>query len=307
MEISAKIIADSVSQTGKRITTLQLCYPRFIHGEVMTHRMFSRNAMSSRAVPVRKMIEQVHNKPAMPIHWGMNQKGMQASEEINKEDKQIVEWIWGMSATHAAADAQHLVDYNIHKQVVNRLLEPFQWMHTVVTATEWDNFFRLRLHEDAQPEIYELARVMHKVMEESQPEELTEGGWHLPYVDNLKVDDNAIIIAGRRLGKYVTKKQLEEKYLETALACSVARCARVSYLNHDQSEPNIDKDLKLAKMLHESGHMSPFEHIAKPMIEDKLADKETHDVLMDGETHVDKDGFVWSGNFKGWVQYRNLV
>jgi thymidylate synthase ThyX len=82
--ISAKIIADSISESeyGDRITTFELEYPRFIHGELMTHRLFSRNAASSRAIPINKMMDQVLTAPAMPVEWGLNKSGMQAEEML---------------------------------------------------------------------------------------------------------------------------------------------------------------------------------------------------------------------------------
>ena len=149
--IEAKVILDSVSPAGKRITTLQLKYHRFIHSEFMTHRAFSRNSMSSRAVPVAKMIEQVRNDPAMPVHWGKNQPGMQARDDLTGEALINAQMAWRGAAAKAADSAQLMMDNGLAKQVANRILEPFQWMHTVVTATEWDNFFALRCHPDAQP------------------------------------------------------------------------------------------------------------------------------------------------------------
>ena len=192
MKIEAKIIADSISTAGKRITTMQLCYPRFIHSEFMTHRMFSRNAMSSRAVPVAKMIEQVRSNPAMPIHWGTNQPGMQASAVLSNEmdarlgtsPRQYVKTLWEHVAEDAANIAERMAQLGAHKQIVNRILEPFQWMHTVVTATEWDNFFELRCHPDAQPEINALACAMRDAMQASTPTERLEYEWHLPYVSD---------------------------------------------------------------------------------------------------------------------------
>ncbi len=281
--ITAKIIADSVSKDGVRLTTMQLCYPRFIHGEFMTHRMFSRNAMSSRAVPVKKIIDQVRNNPAMPIHWGANQAGMQAEQEV--EDTVRAKVYWEEAAATAAKYAEELSSYEVHKQVVNRILEPFQFMHTVVTATEWDNFFALRLHKDAQPEIYELSRCMLEAMNNNEPTELVEGQWHIPYVDMFDF-----------VRRPINQKQYSYD-VDTALKCSVARCARVSYLNHDQSQPSIEKDLKLYQMLYDSKHLSPFEHQASPMQSDSV----------DGVTHTDRLGNKWSGNFRNWIKYRKLI
>lgn len=281
--ITAKIIADSISTKGVRITTMELNYPRFIHSEFMTHRQFSRNASSSRAIPVEKQIHQVFNTPATPIHWGKNQPGMQARKEIDFPT--LAQDIWKYASELAVDRAYELKDLDIHKQIVNRLLEPFQYIKVIVTATEYDNFFKLRCHEDAQPEMYELARCMKEAMEESTPKLLKHGEWHLPYVD----------FPGPR-GK--------ELSLEKAIKCSVARCARVSYLNHDNSNPNIEKDIALADKLLEAGHMSPFEHQATPM---DFA-KDTYALAWEkGVTHKDRKDNFWSGNFRGFLQYRQLL
>lgn len=246
MKIEAKIIADSISTAGKRITTMQLCYPRFIHSEFMTHRMFSRNAMSSRAVPVAKMIEQVRNDPAMPIHWGKNQPGMQAHEELKGKAKSNAIENWKQAAVYAADTAEYLSADGAHKQIVNRILEPFQWMHTVVTATEWDNFFELRCHADAQPEIHALACAMRDAMKESSPTTRFDFVWHLPYVAD---------------------EERERIAIDDLRKISAARCARVSYLKHDGAAPNIEDDLKLFERLAGGKpiHASPLEHQAVPL------------------------------------------
>lgn len=290
MSISAKIVADSISKHGIRLTTMELNYPRFIHSEFMTHRMFSRNASSSRAIPIEKMLEQVSNNPAMPIHWGKNQSGMQAREETNALIRGCTrEEQWLAVAKWSLHKAKLFAESGYHKQIVNRLLEPFQYIKVIVTATEWDNFFKLRLHKDAQPEMYELARVMKEAMIGSVPEVLEHGEWHLPYVPT-------------NVQEYGLWDGLESDCpvfnYEKAIKCSVARCARVSYLNHDNSTPNIDKDIALADMLLEAGHMSPLEHVCTPMQEGLWAQ---------GMTHLMNDGSRWSSNLREWVMYRNII
>lgn len=279
--ITAKIIADSVSEHGIRLTTMELNYPRFIHSEFMTHRQFSRNASSSRAIPVEKQIHQVFNTPATPIHWGKNQPGMQARKEIDFPT--LAQDIWKYASELAVDRAYELKDLDIHKQIVNRLLEPFQYIKVIVTATEYDNFFKLRCHEDAQPEMYELARCMKEAMDSSTPDVLEPGEWHLPYILN------------------------EDCYKTTTdnfIKLSVARCARVSYLNHDNSNPNIEKDIALADKLLEAGHMSPFEHQATPI----AFAKDTYELAWEkGVTHKDRKDNFWSGNFRGFLQYRQLL
>ena len=151
----------------------------------MTHRVFSRNASSSRAIPVEKIIRAIRETPAMPVSWGKNQKGMQAHENVDAETARQAEMIWLQGADLAIQTAQQLVDLGIHKQIANRVLEPWAVMSTIVTATDWDNFFELRRHKDAQPEIHELADRMFEAMEGSTPTVLTDSGpdsWHLPYI-----------------------------------------------------------------------------------------------------------------------------
>ncbi len=236
-----KVIADSVSQAGHRITTLQMCYPRIIHAEFLTHRVFSRNSSSSRAIPVAKVIAQVRDNPAMPVHWGANQAGMQARAEV--QDKAEAERLWRRAANDAANNAQEMLNLGLHKQVANRVLEPYQWMHTIVTSTEWGNWDSLRRHEDADPNIARLAQLIHEARKASSPVTLTMGTWHLPYI-----------------------KESENLSELDALKVSAARCARVSYLTHDGKEPNVDADLLLFKRLAGGSpiHASPLEHQATP-------------------------------------------
>lgn len=265
-QMMVKIIADSINENGQRITTFQLKYPRFIHSEVMTHRVFSRNASSSRAIPVKKMIEQVRNNPAMPIHWGANQSGMQAVDELTEKSLSYVKNEWLFAAINAASTAETMQKLGLHKQVSNRILEPFQHIHVVLTATDFDNFLELRYHEDAQPEIYALASLIKDALETNKPKLLKQGEWHLPYVSDSE------------------KESLD---IDTQLKLSTARCCRVSYLNHDQTKPEIEKDVALFERLVGSAplHASPLEHQARP--ENKLE-------------------FCGVSNLKGWVQYRKL-
>ncbi len=271
--ISAKIIADSIAENGVRLTTMQLTYPRFIHSEFMTHRVFSRNASSSRAIPVAKMLEMVRNEPAMPIHWGKNQAGMQASEELSLAGREYSEALWRKAANKAADIAEEMMKLGLHKQATNRILEPFQHIHVVVTATEWDNFYSLRAHPDAQPEIHELAIQMLNAQKASTPRQLKAGEWHAPYVSDEE----------RRL-----YENAEDKFLLAKV--SAARCCRVSYLKHDGTKASVEEELALCERLvgSEPLHASPFEHQAVPDISEGAA-------------------YELFGNLNGWVQYRKLI
>lgn len=285
--IKATIIADSVSEAGDRITTFELEYPRFILAEVNTHRLFSRNSASSRAIPIEKMIEMIENSPAVPSQWGKNQSGMQANSKFEKQsDIMTCEWLWREAAKSAVKSAKELQSKGLHKQIVNRVLEPFQTMKTIVTATEFDNFFWLRCHTDAQPEIHVLADLMYEEYTKNEPQMLKAGEWHLPYVSNVE----------------------EVGGLENAKKISASCCAQVSYRKTDDS---LEKALKIYDMLVTMTpvHASPFEHIATPIDYEGMGYSPEEGGCWDAEgvTHINKDGNLWSNNLKGWVQYRQLI
>lgn len=323
--IEAKIVLDSVSPTGKRITSFELVYPRFIHSELMTHRHFSRNAASSRAIPVRTMIADLRRSVAMPVHWGKNQPGMQAREqhdapiymeEYVQSDHDVdlfhrrvfaytKEKAWLRAAEKAIEAAEAFDAAGYHKQIVNRVLEPFMHMRVLVTSTEYSNFFALRCHPDAQPEFQELARKMKAAYDESVPTFLDYGEWHLPYVNDSDyravfdyVWENGGQVVDPTHGRVVSDSEIKE----TLLKVSVARCARVSYKTHDNKIPTIEKDLELYDRLVGSVplHASPTEHQATP---DRLrynsAMGEYYDDLYVSEP--------LHGNFIGWKQYRKSL
>ena len=292
--ISAKIVADSINSNGNRITTYELEYHRYIHGEVMTHRLFSRNAMSSRAVPVAKMIEQSNT---VPIHFGKNQAGMQA--DFEHEDIEAGKEFWEEAKHNAIETAANLTALGFHKQVVNRLLEPFQMMKIVLTATEFENFFWLRCDKDAQPEIQELAHLMFECREESEPELLKAGEWHTPYVEHFRASDGDALLEYHVANVAVTA--------EEAIAISSSCCAQVSYRNIDNS---FEKAMKVYERLGVGSnkiHASPFEHVAKPVEFFEEPHPADEYFMQDGVTHVDRYSNPWSGNFKGWVQHRQLL
>lgn len=273
MTIEVKVISDSISPLKSRLTTFALRYPRFIHAEFMTHRVFSRNASSSRAIPVKKVFKTIQDDPAMPVHWGKNQKGMQADEEVDNFTAEICQSLWLEARDKVLDIASSLEGMGIHKQVVNRLLEPWSHISVVVTATEWDNFFMLRCHPDAQPEIRELAEKMCALYYSHTPVRVDYGQWHLPFIKDKE-----------RLAPGHYGKDGRPKNEPLLIKASTARCARVSYLTHDNKDPVLDEDIGLHDKLLSSKHMSPFEHPATPM------------------ANLD-----FSGNFRGWMQYRKMI
>ena len=274
MTITAKIIEDSISPTRARLVTYQLRYPRFIHAELMTHRLFSRNASSSRAIPVQRLLADIEEDPAMPVHWGVNQKGMQAHEEMDAFQISAAKALWLEARDNALSYARALDGMGLHKQLTNRITEPWAHISVVCTATEWDNFFMLRCHPDAQPEIKALADQMRDLYYSQTPRALDPGQWHLPYIKDEE-----------RFAPGSYNKSGKLKNVGNLIRASIARCARVSYLTHDKKEPDLALDILLHDRLFDSKHMSPFEHIATP----------------------NADPTTWSGNFKGWIQYRKTL
>lgn len=270
MSYSCRILADSITRNNNRLTTMEITYPRFVHSELMTHRAFSRNAASSRAIPVSKMIERIQSEPAQPLRWGSSKAGMTQGDELGDRDRTAAIGIWLSSMESAVNHAHLLVELGVHKSIVNRILEPYAWMTTIVSATEWYNFFHLRLAGDVQPELQYIAALMHVEHTISIPAGITLDDpvpWHLPLVRLEDLDEFTAGVFS----------------VDDLIKLCVARCARVSYLTHDgRRDPSAD--FKLHDQLLASGHWSPFEHAATP----------THHSI------------TLSGNFRGWTQYRKM-
>jgi len=268
---NATVLADSRSSVNQsRLTTMELRYPRCIHSEFMTHRRFSRNAASSRAIPIEKMIEAVTINPFIPHHWGKNQPGMQANEEVDIGIQGDCVDVWLNARADAVIHAQRLHQLGIHKQIVNRLLEPWMWITIICSGTEdaWANFFALRCHHMAEPHLNILANLARRQYEDSTPVDLAVGQWHLPLF-GFEGDD-----------LYTGRKQAE---------ISAARCARVSYLTH-AGKRDVQADLDLFQRLAGSRpiHASALEHQA-------MCIEDTEDMVV-------------GGNFgRGWYQFRKMI
>lgn len=241
------MLLDSVGPRGVRLTTLEVTFPRFVLAEFNTHRVFSRNSASSRAVPTAKLIERVEREPAMPLEWGRNKAGMSASEELTGGEAAAAAAIWLRGRDDAVVRARELLALNVHKQELNRILEPFLWHTVIVTATEWTNFFKLRCAANAQPEIRAAALAMRAAIDASEPRSLDLGDWHTPLVQG---DEEALDAETRR-------------------CVSAARCARVSYLTHEGTR-EIARDLELCERLRADRHLSPFEHVATPASDERF-------------------------------------
>lgn len=301
MSIKAEIIADSINPQGCRLTTYILEYPRFVHAEPMTHRMFSKNAASSRAIPIEKMIQQVIDNPAMPVWWGKNQSGMQAKEELNNTDKypvtiknttlgteekieattlELAKRYWLQARDNAISSVRVLNEIGLHKQIANRILEPWFNIRIILSGTEFENFFALRAHPDAQPEIQALAYKMLEEYNKSEPKKLKEGEWHIPFGD--KIDEQRVLQAHDTIYHELKTPFLNERLNEVKCKIAIARCARVSYFNYEGKD-DYEADIKLCDRLFGNvpRHLSPTEHVAQATNDNKFI-----------------------GNFKGFKQYR---
>ena len=261
MAYSARVLLDSVSPAGVRLTTLEVTFPRFVLAEFNTHRSFSRNSSSSRAVPTAKLIERVQSDPAMPLEWGRNKPGMSASETLTGDDAEVAKRVWLQARDSATEHAKRLMELNVHKQELNRILEPFLWHTVIVSATEWENFFDLRCAPNAQPELRAAALLMREALRESGARPIDYGQWHTPLI---APDEESLDLEIRR-------------------RVSVARCARVSYLTHEGVRA-IERDIELYERLRDDRHLSPFEHVATPSLDESF-----------------------HANFRGWVQMRREV
>lgn len=317
--VKAKVIADSISiVSGKRITTIEAEFPRIILAEFNTHNAISKNASSSRAIPVPKMLEQVRDYPAIPARFGAANKGMQdaglfAGPIEYMGDVLGPEEYWREAAHHAAYFAEAFHEAGYAKQICNRLLEPFQMMKVVMTATDWENFFWLRDHGAADPTIEQLAKAIKATRDTSTPVPLTPGEWHTPYYKE------GFWQHYRTLETYLTTKvDIHGNTLQDALDISASCCAQVSFRSLDDT---MDKARGVVAKLNLKGeepdqpvHASPLEHQATPVEECVVNDNGTavnHIALPStwerGITHVSRDGVFGSGNLNDWIQHRQLV
>ena len=296
--IKATVICDSVSEQGVRLTTFEIEYPRIVMSEFNTMRAISKNSSSSRAIPVSKMLEHTKIINLKPIYFGSKKSGMQAGDELQGDALEKVKLLWEEALDYASYYSETLDRLGVAKEVCNRLVEPFQLVKVVCTATDWENFFNLRLHPDADPNICMLAYKMYQAMQESEPVELKAGEYHLPYVD---FDNKFGYIADQTI-----------LTLEEAVKISAASCASVSYRTEGMTLEKADKIFDML-IKAEVVHSSPFEHLATPV---KPKFNELGKVRVncsepqsweDGITHMNKQGQLCSGNLRGFIQYRHLL
>lgn len=259
--IKAKIVQDSSLPTGERLLTFSVMYGRLIHSELLRHRAASHSVKSSRAIPTHKYRAEVMENIYVPVKFGTKKKGMQAGEPTFLT-KFYGEKIWKLSSKFACFFHWMMEKFGIHKEVANRVLEPYVWVEETITveADALKEIANLRVHDDAQEDVRRIVEEMVYEMDRSTPVELNQGQWHVPYVVRRQVENEMIY----------TDNNGNKLTLDQAIVCSAARCARSSYANHDNSMSSYDKDIGLAKQLvgSEPMHLSPFEHQARPFTDD---------------------------------------
>lgn len=307
-----EVLSSRSTQSWRTVNTLHLRYPRIIHGEMMTARVFNRNARSSRAVPIETLLKEIRNDPFIPWHWTGHKKGMQGvpghdalvymptpaadCDDTWTEMSNVEGWLWARDRAVEAAEAFGKAGY--HKQVANRLVEPFMWMDLLVTSTHWANFLHLRDHEAAEPHIRDLAVLVGKVLDQAQPTDLDVGEWHLPYIT---AEDHA-----EAAKRFVLQKDATD-FLKKV---SAARCARISYKPFD-GNGSYERELERYDGLvnADAVHASPLEHQCSP---DRMLLRETS--LYDDEDRVIREvsamGFEFPelhASLTGWIQARKLV
>jgi len=281
---SVEVLADSVSPDRVRLVTLLTTYPRFIHAEMLRHRVFSHSVASSRAIPTERLIKQVADDPFVPETFNKRVKGMGVGEPLSGYEHDRARYLWKKAAQEAINCAIGLNDpvLGVDKSRVNRILEPFLFVTDIITATEWGNFFALRDHPDAQPELQKIARMMREAMEASDPFKLEYGEWHMPLLTSDEYPE-ALAECGAT------------HYWDDWKRVSAGRCARVSYDKQSEMEDHISS-INRANRLIESGHMSPFEHVARPMGYNEIEEEDGRDPHQS-----------FCGNFRGWIQMRKEI
>ncbi len=306
---SCRIIKDSISDAGTRLTTYEVCYPRMVHQEMLTHRVFSRNSASSRAIPVSKMLSRIKEDPAMPVYWGKNQAGMQAAQELHEQELEDAKAVWLEARDSAVEYAEKLQSMDVHKQLVNRITEPWMWITVLVTSTTFTNWDKLRDHKDAQPEIRHLAAMMVSERKKSDPTYLRPGDFHLPFwqeEDEQHLGRGDVVESTQHFSGTSTFEVDTLQWVRVMV--SSGRAARLSYLTH-HGKRDLVEDGGLARRLIEPGHMSPFEHAAMAMSRDGWnswvrGEFERH---MRSSTHHHLITPIELGNFVGWKQARKFI
>lgn len=340
-KIKAEIIADSICPRGHRLTTFVLTFPRFILAELNTHRLFSRNSASSRAIPFEKMVKMVEEDPFIPIAWQKDHKGMQGSEYIS--EKMIQDWSvekWLESRDNAVNLAKQLNQGGVTKQLCNRLLEPFMWHTVILTASEFDNFFELRCPKyEYSKDIYFKSRKdyenYYEEIHNKANDDRTTLDWlsinkgqseihMMELAECMRDARNESIPKQLQAGEWhipfgdrIDNDRLEEVNRitntgdyhpdQTKTKIATARCARVSYLNFEGKD-DYEADIKLYNTLLASGHFSPFEHCAQVMDDEEYNNYYKGYLCDNGtQTYAYPESKGWCNNFRGFIQYRHLI
>jgi hypothetical protein len=302
----AKVIADSISLFGHRLTTIEVEYPHAVHKDIMTHRMFDRNFLSFRAFPPEKVIPKIKSDPFIPDEFRSRVKGMGEGDALDAYNQGLLNSIWIDHIRHGLETAEFFLGHEIAKAQTNFILQDLTWIRGIITATDWDNFWALRSWPDnVRPEVKKIASMMEEAHTASEPRVLREGEWHFPYIDNADYELARGMLRGLATYEY------EDERTELLKKVSTARCARISYLTHD-GHRRLEEDLRLYGNLYDDGHMSPFGHVARPFSQEEInAVRNAQHAIrkvnlgLIGDTMASQVEYL--GNLHGWVQHRKEI
>lgn len=301
-EASARVIADSITEQGNRLITFEAVCWRPVLAEQNTHCVLSRNSASSRAIPVQKQLDRFYEDFAAPIVWPREQKGMQGGSNLEGQDLADAQTLWADITQHVHTQISDYVNRHpdpetrLHKSMLNRLLEFGLWQKQAISATQWKGYFWQRMHKDAEPHIQAMAKAMYFAAQESTPTLLLPGQWHLPYwAEN-----------GGHETDWDDATNLDyDNWLDVAKQCSVARCARTSYMTQDGIR-DLSEDITLYARLtanrvgdEDPPHASPLEHVATPW-----AENSQYVTMPNGKS---MGPLPKLGKFVGWRQLRHEV
>lgn len=306
----AEVIQHSVSPEGKEIITFSVKYGLIVHSEWIRHRLLSNSVKSNRAVSMKQIRKEVIEDPYVPIKFGGQQAGMVAIDEDQFGYAKVCRWLWKNSRWGAVGVHWLFEKLKLHKEITNRILNPWQWVRSTTTATDYDNFYKLRLHKDAQKDINVIAKAMHEALQLSEPMLINAGEYHVPYVSRRRTGNGEL--------EYYDSDGTQLN-TQQAIEASCARCARSSYDNHDGTKASYfnratakgrsDQEIYQDLINSDPVHGSCGEHQATPLV---VAYKNKKPIYPAGMTHVSvEDGILttkyWSGNLLGFIQHRQTT
>jgi thymidylate synthase ThyX len=138
------------------LVSIEYVVPLYIHTEILTHRRFSRNASSARAMSTTRYAGLGYY---MPPQFYQSQKGMEASAQPIKH-QWLARMVWSAAIQGTELAARVLERLKVAKEQRNRLIAPAKMVKGIITGTEsaWQSFFHLRNNKNADTAMQVFAR-----------------------------------------------------------------------------------------------------------------------------------------------------